>query len=96
MSKKIKLELFYDKYESDFRDGFFPQLEKKTNMSKILITFKLGQDNISWNQIDEKIIDGLDGDFGKEILQKLNKLEGETATHIYNKVGELLYPKKLN
>ena len=79
--------LYYDKYENDYGDGFYPHLIKNKERTEASIELKFQlishhfPDNtkgLIWRQVNnlDKIPDptikGLDGDFGKELLRELN------------------------
>jgi hypothetical protein len=86
-----KIVLYYDSYEKDFGDGFYPVTEKNNTCSKeIIITFLLKDQY--WIQTNESIIFGLDGDEGKILLDKLN-IGTEKGIGIKNNLLKKLYPK---
>ena len=77
----ITCKLYFDKYEKDFGDGFYPQL--KVNITKsygiinnncgvVNISFKLIDNDTAWIQLNGPVIMGFDGINGIPILIFLN------------------------
>ena len=103
---KCTATMYYDHYEKEFGDGFYPLCESKDllgyTMSKTNITFALNQNGV-WTQINNDNIYGLDGDHGKLLLDILNQeikfgesqsIDGFKQGHcIYNSIGKCIYPK---
>jgi len=112
----LHVESYYDKYEADCGDGFYPLwalsnfTSNKNEYSKygnVNITFKLiidepGNNNkYIWKQCNdnEYNIDGLDGNSGDLLLQRLNDVlyichpDKEKGFCIVNKNNKILFPK---
>ena len=88
--------MYYDKYEKDCGDGFYPQLQPLdgTEYASTPIKFKLvKQYPTIWIQANNSVIYGLDGDYGIELLNSLNKEANKNATSISNSGGRIIYPK---
>jgi len=88
--------MYYDKYEKDCGDGFYPQLQPLhgTEYDSTSIKFKLvNQYPTIWIQANNSVIYGLDGDYGIELLNSLNKEANKNATSISNSGGRTIYPK---
>ncbi len=98
--KIITITMYYDKYESDFGDGFYPVLDPSQACStEINIKFVLGYDGY-WIQpvdITEKCIQGLDGDTKQNLLKKITEIDNSANPELYikhfgikNKYGKIL------
>ena len=73
ISNKITAEfdVYYDTYEYQFGDGFYPHLQRKNQMDgRIKVGF--GIVNNEWIQTTGPYIDGLDGNSGAEFLEYMN------------------------
>jgi len=87
--------LFYDTYEYEFGDGFYPTIEKDVLTNKqISINFLYDKTKNQWIQINEIVISGLDGDNGINLLNLMNKKNNVNCVAIYNSCKQILYPKK--
>jgi len=92
--------MYYDEYESENGDGFYPAMkcenEVDDSLAVINIDFELMVYNneLIWYQKTEKLIDGLDGDYGLQLLESLNYEASVNSIKIVNKIGNVLYPKK--
>jgi hypothetical protein len=83
--------MYYDYYEQNFGDGFYPILEKSGPCTQsIHIKFKLI--NNYWVQMDEIMMCGLDGNEGVLLLHKLNGLL-YSGIGIKNKYDTIIHPK---
>lgn len=107
MSKLISIKLYYDEYEYEFGDGFYPQLIPLTGQVHAfkLVIFQFIQERNIWKQAfdsKQKAIAGLDPPYGEELLLALNAESGLAATSmattsIENVYGKIIYvEKKLN
>jgi len=97
--------MFYDSYESDFGDGFYPVTKSSDPCTdKTSIWFQLTTDqnsNIYWKQTNNsKIIQGLDGNEGILLFTQLNNQlsldnnnQGTFVKGIVNTSGKIIYPK---
>lgn len=93
----VTIRMYYDAYEYDFGDGFFPYFSPITLVSgKTDISFELTliDNELVWTQKTEESIQGLDGNIGNELLNKLNAELNVNAKKILNKNGAVLHPKK--
>ena len=96
-------KMYFDKYEKELGDGFYPQLTPMVNNSygydstgydSVNITFRWAEIYPDvWTQIDNSVIYGFDGKYGKELLNSLNEEANITATHISNSGGRIIHPK---
>ena len=88
--------MFYDSYEKEYGDGFYPINNKdNSSNSEIIIQFKLFN-NLFWKQITCSSIDGLDGDQGLILLNKLNEMTENNGVTIFNKNNNIIYKKDKN
>jgi hypothetical protein len=65
--------MWYDKYEADFGDGFYPQVEQESGMEPISVSFQYTEWNKTWTQNNGKNIQGLDGNCGNLLISLLNQ-----------------------
>lgn len=84
----VSVEMYYDEYEKYDGDGFYPMIlsssvEKKINLKKTMIQFKYHNILRAWIQKTEDMIRGLDGDYGKKLLEILNEKGGVNGENIY-------------
>ena len=90
-----KMKLYYDSYEKDFGDGFYPSTTKSEPCTtEIDLTFILDKSNHYWIQTNCTNINGLDGDEGYKLLTLLNESIPEKQCKIngmnsFTKVPEL-------
>ena len=102
MSKLISIKLYYDEYEYEFGDGFYPQLSPFNNQVYAfkLVIFQFIQERNAWKQVlnaKQKTITGLDSPYGEELLLALNAESGLSVTSIENMYSKIIYlEKKLN
>jgi len=82
--------LYYDKYEYENGDGFYPYPHPKEGLIEIIITFARNTHG-DWYQISQDSIIGFDG-LGEGVLHKIDSY-AKTGTKIYNNYGKLLYEK---
>ena len=87
--------MYYDEYERKFGDGFYPSPEPmgEEYSGVVSIFFKLDESDQSWSQVSGQPFDGLDGDYGIKLLNKLNDGELCPAIKIYSSARQQLYPK---
>ena len=92
--------LYYDKYEYEFGDGFYPQLSPFNGQVHDFkpVIFQFIQERNIWKQafdLKEKAITGLDPPHGEELMRVLNFERGKIykATSIENAYGKKIYPK---
>ena len=87
----IPVTFFYDEYEKENGDGFYPVLEKCTACTtEITINFTVYEKHNVWKQINNFNIDGLDGNHGEILLKRLNTLAGKNCVSIVNKFDKYL------
>ena len=102
MAKKpniiLQRKMYYDAYEKERGDGFYPQLSKVTGYSETIISFKLVDYLYSTCllQIDNSVIYGFDGIYGIELLMSLNAESNMKATKILNIGGRIILPPTAN
>lgn len=97
MSQSYKVDFYYDSYEKNYGDGFYPLVktndEIASSMAKTTIKFTLDTDGY-WKQTSNDPIYGLDGDNGKILFDILNKQQTiQIIKGIRNSIGILIYPK---
>jgi hypothetical protein len=90
LKEQKEVEMFYDEYECNFGDGFYPLLEQNPALKSIHIQFIK---NDVWKQKTCGPIFGLDGSTGEDLLQLLNETESIKLTKIVNVYGKQIYPK---
>ena len=90
----VTKKVYFDKYEKENGDGFYPQLTPLDNWSHTLITFKLITFNNrkGWVQISNSVIYGFDGINGVILLATLNEEASSDASVIINSGGRIIYP----
>ena len=81
------ISLFYDTYEDENGDGFYPY-PINNGLTEIIITFKKTG---HWYQVSSHSIMGFDG-HGSEVLDKLEP-NAKIGTKIFNNCGKLLFEK---
>ena len=100
MTTTKTIEMFYDEYECDFGDGFYPVLTNDPGFKNILITFSQEKipppnEEIVWKQKSGGPIFGLDGTTGPDLLKVLNELsDATTITKIFDLYGRKIHPKR--
>ena len=111
MSTLVSIKLYYDEYEYEFGDGFYPQFGKldggsssETNEKGVQVIFQFIQERNAWKQVyntDQKAITGLDPPYGEELVNVLNIEYGAatattaTATSIENMWNKKVYQTKI-
>ena len=91
------IEMFYDEYECNFGDGFYPLLINEPALKNIQITFiqelikYTGE--IVWKQKTCGPIFGLDGTTGPDLLNILNVSSAVNITKIFDVYGRQIQPK---
>ena len=78
------IKLYYDSYEKNFGDGFYPLIKFLNGYDEIDIEFKYS--NGCWRQMSGDNIHGLDGNQKNLLLEKLNENK-ICCRMILNKVG---------
>ena len=92
MDKSTIVKMYYDDYEKDYGDGFYPLLEKTDACStEITIRFALDAPNKKWKQMNSYNINGLDGNAGDLLLTKLNTINNVMCIGIVNKMNKNLH-----
>ena len=95
-------KMYFDTYEREFGDGFYPQLtpmvnsygNNSTGYDSVNIKFRWSEIYPSvWTQIDNSVIYGFDGKCGAELLHSLNEEADKSATQISNSGGRIIHPK---
>ena len=95
-------KMYFDTYEREFGDGFYPQLtpmvnsygNNGTDYDSVNIKFRWSEIYPSvWTQIDNSVIYGFDGKYGAELLHSLNEEADKSATQISNSGGRIIHPK---
>lgn len=87
--------LFYDTYEYEFGDGFYPMLQKgDLSYKQIDIKFLYNIKHNCWVQTNEIVISGLDGDNGVNLLNRMNEKNNLKCVAIYNFHNQKLYPTR--
>jgi len=90
-----KETLFYDTYEYEFGDGFYPTIEKDDISNKqIEIQFLYNKKQNCWVQQNEIVISGLDGNNGIQLLTRMNEKKNVCCVAIYNYFNSKIYPTK--
>jgi len=100
--KEIALtrKMYYDKWEKENGDGFYPQLSVMTkqpgNSDSTHISFRWSSRFPDvWNQVSGSVIYGLDGDNGLDLIKSLNDEANVCADRISNWGGRIIYPPNL-
>ena len=98
-------KMYYDKSDKEQGDGFYPQLVPRMNRSygsdntrndSININFRWSETYPDvWTQIDNSVIYGFDGKYGKELLHSLNEESYLNATRISNSGGRIIHPNSI-
>ena len=81
------IKLYYDDYEYEFGDGFYPQLNELSGYKYKQVQFEFIPERNAWKQVfdsEQKAITGLDPPYGEELLSVLNIEGGKEATRIEN------------
>ena len=81
-----KVTMYYDYYEYECGDGFYPFFENIDNLYKSTELFFVYRNN-SWYQIKGINIKGLDGNTGNELIELLNINGNKNGLSIYNNLG---------
>ena len=89
----ISKQMYYDKYESEFGDGFYPQLTPLENNPFTLIYFQFIKKRNVWKQLGDVSITGLDPPYGEELLKSLNSESGYEATQIENIWNKIIHTR---
>ena len=93
----ISKQMYYDKYECDFGDGFYPQLSFVDGYADVLIYFQFIQERNVWRQVGESTIPitGVDPPYGEELLTVLNSESGVNACQIENIWDKIIYNNRI-
>lgn len=91
---------YYDAYEYELGDGFYPAFDPPGDPydSQTEISFVYDANVDGWVQVSGYYIQGLDGNFGARLLERLNSPNyilhpPNPVTRIYNTGGRQLHPK---
>ena len=96
----ITTTMYYDEYEANFGDGFYPLLDKESSHMKPIeisfIEYKLSSKETVWKQTGSAtFILGLDGPTGPNLLKFLNEHTCRNHKKIVSgPVNMQLYPKR--
>jgi hypothetical protein len=90
---EIKLSFFYDAYEYEYGDGFYPVLIKHDGFHEIEIKFSFDRILSAWRQRTGMSIDGFDGNTGQVVLQSLNEETKINGFKIFNNNYKQIFPK---
>jgi len=93
MSKQTIVQMWYDSYEADFGDGFYPQVEQDSGMVPIKVSFEYSELDNTWTQNYGMNIKGLDGNCGDLLIVLLNKQGGTSSNRIRSKNKNVLFSK---
>ena len=98
-------KMYYDKYDKEQGDGFYPQLSRRMNSSygsdnnrndSVDIKFRWSETYPDvWTQLDNSVIYGFDGKYGKELLDSLNEESYLNARRISNSGGRIIHPNNI-
>ena len=98
-------KMYYDKQDKEQGDGFYPQLARRMNSSygsdntrndSVNIRFRWSETYPDvWTQIDNSVIYGFDGKYGKELLHSLNEESCLNAARISNSGGRIIHPNTI-
>ena len=98
-------KMYYDKQDKEHGDGFYPQLARRMNSSygsdntrndSVNIRFRWSETYPDvWTQIDNSVIYGFDGKYGKELLHSLNEESCLNAARISNSGGRIIHPNTI-
>jgi hypothetical protein len=98
-------KMYYDKYDKEQGDGFYPQLSRRMNSSygsdnnrndSVDIKFRWSEIYSDvWTQLDNSVIYGFDGKYGKELLDSLNEESYLNARRISNSGGRIIHPNNI-
>jgi len=77
------IQVYYDLYEFENGDGFFPQVEYRENYHTVILNFRKVNDEF-WVQTNDPVISGLDGSYGQELLEVLNSRASANCNGILN------------
>lgn len=91
---KITETMYYDSYEYEFGDGFYPVVDEEGPCAKpATITFASEINDL--RQIGGNSIRGLDGNNGYKLLTNINAKNKTQFTRIYNKLNVIIYDKNM-
>lgn len=89
-------KMYYDSYEKNYGDGFYPQLKDMPSGASINMAFRLikyKERDFAWVQVSGCAIRDFDGLNGDELLISLNLEAQVDAKWIINWAGRIIYPK---
>jgi hypothetical protein len=87
--------IYYDKYEYEFGDGFYPTIEQYNPCNESdYVSFTYNKNYNCWVQTDGINICGLDGNNGINLLNIINKKHNLNCIKIKNRIYSDIYPKK--
>jgi hypothetical protein len=81
---EVEVQMYYDEYERDYGDGFYPVFSYSKRMKSISILFEYDNEKQVWVQKTEEMIKGLDESCGDDLLELLNKKGGVKGVGIYS------------
>ena len=98
MLTTVKSQMYYDIYEANFGDGFYPllfnELGKLTQIDILFTEFQMLNGEIVWKQNDKiNPIIGLDGSTGIDLLGLLNEYSSKNHTKILASNNVTIHPK---
>ena len=99
--QQLTTTMYYDEYEANFGDGFYPLLDKESSHMKPVeisfIEYKLSSTETVWKQTGSATwILGLDGPTGPNLLKLLNEHSFRNHKKIVSGVLNMqIYPKQL-
>lgn len=102
MSKLISIKLYYDEYEYELGDGFYPQISPFNGQVHVFkpVIFQFIPERNVWKQVlsaTQKSITGLDPPHGEELLHILNieiAATNNAATSIENSFNKIIHEEK--
>ena len=99
--QQLTTTMYYDEYEANYGDGFYPLLDKESSHLKPVeisfIEYKLSLTETVWKQTGSATwILGLDGSTGPKLLKLLNEHSCRNHKKIISGVLNMqIYPKQL-
>jgi hypothetical protein len=76
MSDEMEITVYYDSYEYEDGDGFYPSSDNKDEFNACK-NIQFRREGSTWMQASGRCIDGLDGHYGVNMLTRLNDLYHE-------------------
>lgn len=81
---EVEVQMYYDEYEREYGDGFYPVFSFGKRMKPVSIQFDYDNEKQVWVQKTEEMIKGLDDSCGDDLLQLLNQMGGVKGVGIYS------------